>query len=164
MLYLLVSDLCGARPETRSAGLHDCRRIYKDVIKLGSSTFNNNPDDPEKNDDPEKDDPEKKDDPDYTPLPAATGESDTSAIPEFWLTALRNHPALSEMITDRDADALKSASHTANVIALAMETRRRWASRDARGASRRWAAVDAIRARRMAATSRSKGDGGGGSW
>lgn len=51
---------------------------------------------------------EKKEDPDYTPLPAAAGENDTAAIPEFWLTALRNHPALGEMITDRDADALKS--------------------------------------------------------
>lgn len=47
----------------------------------------------------------KKDDPDYIPLPL---EDETSAIPEFWLTALRNHPALSEMITDRDADALKA--------------------------------------------------------
>ena len=51
---------------------------------------------------------EKKEDPEYTPLPPATGENDTAPIPEFWLTALRNHPALSEMITDRDADALKS--------------------------------------------------------
>ena len=62
MLYVLGSDLFGARPKTRSAGLHDSRRIYKDGIKLGSSTFNNNPDDPKK-DDPEKDDPEKKDNP-----------------------------------------------------------------------------------------------------
>ncbi|KIP01546.1 hypothetical protein PHLGIDRAFT_96882 [Phlebiopsis gigantea 11061_1 CR5-6] len=53
-------------------------------------------------------DQEKKEDDEYTPLPAATGENDTAAIPEFWLTALRNHPALSEMITDRDADALRS--------------------------------------------------------
>ncbi|KAF8906346.1 hypothetical protein CPB85DRAFT_1313903 [Mucidula mucida] len=29
------------------------------------------------------------------------------AIPEFWLTALRNHIGLSELITDRDAAALK---------------------------------------------------------
>ena len=28
-------------------------------------------------------------------------------IPEFWLTALRNHVGLSELITERDADALK---------------------------------------------------------
>lgn len=51
---------------------------------------------------------EKKEDPEYTPLPEATGENATAAIPEFWLTALRNHPGLAEMITDRDADALKS--------------------------------------------------------
>jgi nucleosome assembly protein 1-like 1 len=30
-----------------------------------------------------------------------------SAIPEFWLTALRNHWGLSNLITDRDAAALK---------------------------------------------------------
>jgi nucleosome assembly protein 1-like 1 len=28
-------------------------------------------------------------------------------VPEFWLTALRNHVGLSELITDRDAGALK---------------------------------------------------------
>lgn len=47
-----------------------------------------------------------KDNEDYTPLakdnaPSATG------IPEFWLTALRNHVGLNELITDRDAAALK---------------------------------------------------------
>ncbi|KIJ15775.1 hypothetical protein PAXINDRAFT_162844 [Paxillus involutus ATCC 200175] len=47
-----------------------------------------------------------KDDPDYTPLSkdAPTGPA---AIPEFWLTALRNHVGLSEIITERDAGALK---------------------------------------------------------
>ncbi|KZT00903.1 NAP-domain-containing protein [Laetiporus sulphureus 93-53] len=45
-----------------------------------------------------------KDDPDHTPLPKDTP---ASGIPEFWLTALRNHVALSELITDRDAVALK---------------------------------------------------------
>ena len=35
-------------------------------------------------------------------------EGEASAIPEFWLTALRNHPGITELITDRDADALKS--------------------------------------------------------
>ncbi|KAF8154909.1 nucleosome assembly protein [Crassisporium funariophilum] len=47
-----------------------------------------------------------KDDEDYTPLPKDTAPS-SSGIPEFWLTALRNHVALSELITERDADALK---------------------------------------------------------
>ncbi|THG97578.1 hypothetical protein EW026_g4442 [Hermanssonia centrifuga] len=47
----------------------------------------------------------KKEDPEYTSLPASAG---TSQIPEFWLTALRNHPGLNEMITDRDAEALRS--------------------------------------------------------
>lgn len=48
-----------------------------------------------------------KDDEDYTPLPKDTPNS-TSGIPQFWLTALRNHIGLSEIITDRDAEALKS--------------------------------------------------------
>jgi nucleosome assembly protein 1-like 1 len=46
-----------------------------------------------------------KDDEDYVPLPK--DPSGTSSVPEFWLTALRNHVALSEIITDRDAGALK---------------------------------------------------------
>jgi len=46
-----------------------------------------------------------KDDPTYTPLPKDT--EDAPGIPEFWLTALRNHVGLSELITDRDAGALK---------------------------------------------------------
>ncbi|KAI0686466.1 NAP-domain-containing protein [Cytidiella melzeri] len=49
----------------------------------------------------------KKEDEDYTPLPAVS-EPEAAAIPEFWLTALRNHPGLNEIITDRDAEALKS--------------------------------------------------------
>ncbi|KAJ6483556.1 nucleosome assembly protein [Mycena vitilis] len=51
-----------------------------------------------------------KDDEDYTPLPAkdTAGEegADVKGIPEFWLTALRNHPGLAELITERDAEAL----------------------------------------------------------
>ncbi|OCH88834.1 NAP-domain-containing protein [Obba rivulosa] len=47
----------------------------------------------------------QKDDPEYSPLPA--DPTNTSAIPEFWLTALRNHIGLAEIITDRDAAALK---------------------------------------------------------
>jgi nucleosome assembly protein 1-like 1 len=46
-----------------------------------------------------------KDDPSYTHLPKDT--EDAPGIPEFWLTALRNHVGLSELITDRDAGALK---------------------------------------------------------
>ena len=30
-----------------------------------------------------------------------------AAVPKFWLTTLRNHVGLSDLITDRDADALK---------------------------------------------------------
>ena len=30
-----------------------------------------------------------------------------AAVPEFWLIALRNHVGLSDLITNRDADALK---------------------------------------------------------
>ena len=47
-----------------------------------------------------------KDDPDYTPL-AKDPPSGPAAIPEFWLTALRNHIGISDLITERDAGALK---------------------------------------------------------
>jgi len=46
-----------------------------------------------------------KDDPEYKTLPKDS--SDTAPIPEFWLTALRNHVGTSDIITDRDAGALK---------------------------------------------------------
>ena len=46
-----------------------------------------------------------KDDPEYKKL--SKDSSDTAPIPEFWLTALRNHVGTSEIITDRDAGALK---------------------------------------------------------
>ncbi|KZT24346.1 NAP-domain-containing protein [Neolentinus lepideus HHB14362 ss-1] len=52
----------------------------------------------------------KKDDEEYTPLPKDISDSTTKGIPEFWLTALRNHVALSGIITDRDAGALKHLS------------------------------------------------------
>lgn len=35
------------------------------------------------------------------------GAPEPAAIPEFWLTALRNHVELSEIITDSDAELLK---------------------------------------------------------
>jgi len=47
-----------------------------------------------------------KDDPEHPTLPAGV-TSDPSGIPEFWLTALRNYIGLADIITDRDADALK---------------------------------------------------------
>lgn len=47
-----------------------------------------------------------KDDEDYEDLPKDDIAS-AAPIPEFWLTALRNHIGLNEMITDRDAPALK---------------------------------------------------------
>jgi nucleosome assembly protein 1-like 1 len=47
-----------------------------------------------------------KDDPEHAPLPA-DATSDPSGIPEFWLTALRNYIGLADIITDRDAEALK---------------------------------------------------------
>ncbi|KIJ44587.1 hypothetical protein M422DRAFT_30291 [Sphaerobolus stellatus SS14] len=58
----------------------------------------------------------KDDGEDYTPLPAPaagtlstnlTKENPGAGIPEFWLTALRNHIGLADLITERDADALK---------------------------------------------------------
>ncbi|KAI5118433.1 hypothetical protein M0805_009711 [Coniferiporia weirii] len=45
-----------------------------------------------------------KDDEDHTPLPVG---DESAPIPEFWLTALRNHIGISELITDRDAAALR---------------------------------------------------------
>ncbi|KAG6811131.1 hypothetical protein H0H92_008826 [Tricholoma furcatifolium] len=47
-----------------------------------------------------------KDDEDYEPLPKDTAPT-ASGISEFWLTALRNHPGITDLITDRDAAALK---------------------------------------------------------
>lgn len=47
-----------------------------------------------------------KDDEEYTPLPKDVSPASTG-ITEFWLTALRNHLGLSEIITDRDTQALK---------------------------------------------------------
>ncbi|KAJ1846380.1 histone chaperone [Coemansia sp. RSA 2708] len=34
-------------------------------------------------------------------------EEDVAGVPDFWLTALRNHPQLAELITDRDEGAIK---------------------------------------------------------
>ena len=48
----------------------------------------------------------QKDDEEYTPLPKDTPPN-AASIPEFWLTALRNHVGLNDIITDRDAKALK---------------------------------------------------------
>ncbi|KAG6884587.1 hypothetical protein C0993_009789 [Termitomyces sp. T159_Od127] len=47
-----------------------------------------------------------KDDDEYVPVAKGTDPT-ASGIPEFWLTALRNHPGISELITERDAGALK---------------------------------------------------------
>jgi len=47
-----------------------------------------------------------KEDENYTPIPDDSSV-DPAPIPEFWLTALRNHVGLSELITERDAGALK---------------------------------------------------------
>jgi nucleosome assembly protein 1-like 1 len=56
-----------------------------------------------------------KDDPTHTPLPTVstdfspnvTSANPGAGIPEFWLTALRNHVGISDLITERDAEALK---------------------------------------------------------
>lgn len=57
-----------------------------------------------------------KDDPEYTPLPltsptlissSISAANPGAGIPEFWLTAVRNHVGLGDIITDRDAEALK---------------------------------------------------------
>lgn len=46
-----------------------------------------------------------KDDEEYEPLP--TDSTATAPIDAFWLTVLRNHLGISELVTDRDAEALK---------------------------------------------------------
>ena len=53
-----------------------------------------------------------EDDPDAPPLPVGAApdpnaEKAAAGIPEFWLTALKNHIAFSELITDRDEGALR---------------------------------------------------------
>lgn len=54
-----------------------------------------------------------EDDEDYVPLSKAAADDkeksseDIKGIPEFWLTALRNHIGISELITERDEEALK---------------------------------------------------------
>ncbi|KAI0055316.1 NAP-domain-containing protein [Artomyces pyxidatus] len=48
----------------------------------------------------------QKDDPDANPLEVSSTTA-AAPIPHFWLTALRNYVGLTELITDRDAGALK---------------------------------------------------------
>ncbi|CAL1697113.1 unnamed protein product [Somion occarium] len=48
-----------------------------------------------------------KEDEEFTPPSKEGKEPSADGIPEFWLTALRNHIVLNEIITDRDAAALK---------------------------------------------------------
>jgi len=53
----------------------------------------------------------QKDDPEAKPLSElgdSTNTNDIKGIPEFWLTALRNHINISELITERDEEALRS--------------------------------------------------------
>lgn len=50
-----------------------------------------------------------KDDDEYTVLPKDVPPS-SDGIPHFWLTALRNHIGISEIITDRDSGALECLS------------------------------------------------------
>jgi hypothetical protein len=47
-----------------------------------------------------------KDDPEENPL-AVPPSTSAAAVPEFWLTVLRNNVGMSDLITDRDAGALK---------------------------------------------------------
>ena len=49
----------------------------------------------------------QKDEENYTSPVTQGPPHNASAIPEFWLTALRNHVGLNDIITDRDANALK---------------------------------------------------------
>ncbi|QRV98922.1 Nucleosome assembly protein (NAP) [Ceratobasidium sp. AG-Ba] len=42
--------------------------------------------------------------------PAESQDDDAKGVPQFWLTALRNHPQLQESITERDEEALQYLS------------------------------------------------------
>ncbi|KAF8329104.1 uncharacterized protein EI90DRAFT_3063194 [Cantharellus anzutake] len=65
-----------------------------------------------------------KGDPDATPLPKDSADPNAESpkgIPEFWLTALRNHIAFSNLITDRDEAALR---HLTNIVLEYLEGER----------------------------------------
>ncbi|PWN46419.1 nucleosome assembly protein [Ceraceosorus guamensis] len=63
----------------------------------------------EESDPPEEDEDEPKE-PKASLADAQAPANSEKGIPEFWLTALKNHVALSELITERDEDALKALS------------------------------------------------------
>ena len=59
----------------------------------------------------EKDeDKEEKDDVKSEPAEEGKDEADVKGIPEFWLSTMKNHVSLAELITDQDAPALKHLS------------------------------------------------------
>ncbi|PWN28515.1 NAP-domain-containing protein [Jaminaea rosea] len=60
---------------------------------------------PQEESDDEDDEPVKKQSYADTEVPA---DAKNEGIPEFWLTALKNHVALSELIEERDEEALKA--------------------------------------------------------
>ena len=60
-------------------------------------------------------------DEEYAPLPA-DAEPAKEGVPDFWLTALRNHVGISDLITERDAPCL-SALRDVRVVLIDGERR-----------------------------------------
>ncbi|EPQ29363.1 uncharacterized protein PFL1_03118 [Pseudozyma flocculosa PF-1] len=80
--------------ERRAAIIQGKNEPSEDEVKAGEAVDQ---------DDEDEDEEEKKES-----LAAATAPADAAkGIPEFWLTALKNHIALSELITERDEEALR---------------------------------------------------------
>ncbi|MCO5565870.1 hypothetical protein L7F22_019545 [Adiantum nelumboides] len=84
--------------ERRAAIVQGKQEPTKEEVLAGEASHEDDDDEDEEDDKPEK-----------QSLADATAPADAEkGIPEFWLTALKNHVALSELITERDEEALRS--------------------------------------------------------
>ncbi|KAI5480200.1 nucleosome assembly protein 1-like 1 [Pseudohyphozyma bogoriensis] len=89
--------------EKRRALIEGSREPSKDEIEKGEKEEDEDEEDFDSEDEDEEPRPRER-------IPEPTAEELASApkgIPEFWLTALKNHLGLSELITERDEEALK---------------------------------------------------------
>lgn len=84
--------------ERRAAIVQGAQEPTVDEVKAGEAS------DPQDEDEDEEDEPAKKESLADVAAPADAAKG----IPEFWLTALKNHVALSELITERDEEALRA--------------------------------------------------------
>ena len=84
--------------ERRAAIVQGKQEPSKEEVLAGEASHEDDDDEDEEDDKPEK-----------QSLADATAPADAEkGIPEYWLTALKNHVALSELITERDEEALRS--------------------------------------------------------